>query len=146
MKKIFLLAFIFIAANLHGQFKYSAKFETFAVINNGGGDYEFMQFYNAKFSLKDNSDTVFFYEIEPGIMLKQLSPNITLSVGANVSMVYFRAGIWYLVDITGGGHSGPSVGTSFLPFLSSGIYVHKNIFIEANYLFGLMSLGIGMTL
>jgi hypothetical protein len=146
MKKIFLLAVIFIAANLHGQFKYSVKFEPFAVINNGGGKYEFMQFYNFKFSIKDNSDSVFFYEIEPAIMFNQLSPNITLSIGATVTNVYFRLGIWYLVDIAGGGHLGPSISTSFLPLLSSGVYVHKNIFIEANYLLGLISLGVGMTL
>ncbi len=146
MKKVFLSACVIFSVNSYGQFNYAVKFEPFAVINNGGGKYEFMQFYNAKFSLKDDSDTVFFYEIEPGIMLNQFSPNITLSVGAKTSIVYFRLGFWYLIDIAGGGHSGPSISTSFLPLLSSGVYLSENIFIEANYLIGLISLGAGMSL
>ena len=145
MKKLILFLILFISINSNAQFVYSLKAEPFE-FSKENGKVKAFQFYNLQFSIKGKADTIFFYEIQPGVIFNGITPNIGLFLGGEYSIIYLKAGVLYYISISGGGHSGPSIDGGFLPGIGAGFFVRRNIFIEVSYMLAFATVGIGINL
>lgn len=145
MQKLILFLIVFISINSNAQFVYSLKVEPFA-FNKEDGKLKAFQFYNLQFSIKSKADSVFFYEIQPGVIFNGFTPNIGLYLGSEYSKLYFKAGVLYYLSISGGGHSGQSIDGGFLPGIGAGFFVRRNIFFEVSYMLAFATIGIGINL
>ncbi len=145
MNKIILIAVLFLLSDLDAQIIYSLKTEPLG-IHKENGLYKAFPLYDIQFSFKDRSESKFFYEVQPGIIFNGVTPHLDLFMGGESSIIYFKVGIKFYLPISGGGHSGPSIGSGFLPCLGTGFYLLDNSFIEMNYMIGFASIGLGINL
>jgi hypothetical protein len=145
MKKLIFFIVLLIAINSDAQLIYSLKAEPFG-LNNAEGKIKTFPLLNFQFSIKGKTDSIFFYEVQSGIIANGPMLHLDLYLGGGNSFIYLKVGIVYLISATGGGMSGPSTDSFFLPEVSLGFFVKRNIFIEVNYLFAYTSIGFGVIL
>lgn len=145
MNRVILFLIIFLVTDLDAQLIYSLKTEPFG-LHKEGSNYKAFQLYDLQFSIKGKTDSIFFYEIQPGIIFNGIMPHLDFFIGGEYSVAYFKVGIKYYLSISGGGSSGPSIESGFLPGIGSGFYIMENIFLELNYMIGFATVGIGINL
>lgn len=144
MKKILILTIIFIPVCANAQFRYSLSFDPIG-IHKENETSKIFQLYNLKFSLK-TEDEVFYLELQPGIVLNGIIPHIDFYLGGQYKAFYLKAGVLYYFEISGGGMSGTSVVTGFLPNMSPGIFITEKFFMEAAFNPVFISIGLGYNL
>ena len=131
------------SAKVFGQLKYTLKAEPFGFYSENN-KIELLHYYNLQFSLKELFENKYFYEIQTGIILNGFTPHLDFFIGGKFSIFYLKLGTQLSINISGGGSSGASVDSGFLPFIGAGIYFYKNFFFEINYLLAYSTVGIGI--
>lgn len=141
MKRILFLTIIFIPVCANAQFRYSLSFDPIGLHKQNEAS-KIFQLYNLKFSIKTD-DEVFYLELQPGIVLNGIIPHIDFNLGGQFKAFYLKAGVLYYFEISGGGMSGTSVVTGFLPNISPGIFITEKFFAEGSFNLAFFSIGVG---
>jgi len=142
MRKILYLFLFLTFTSLSAQSKYALSFEP-TVLFNQDGDIQTFGLYNIQFSYMSMQSKSLFFELEPGIVLNGFTPHLNLYLGGSFSIGFIKAGIVKFFDVSSGQASGPDFSSVFLPSLAGGIYLGSKVFIEANFMLAIGTLGIG---
>ena len=142
MKKLLFLFALLTFTSLFAQSKYSISFEPVALFNQDG-DIETFGLYNLQFSYINMQGKSFFIEIQTGVLLDGFTPHLNLYLGGDFTHFFIKAGVTKFFNIAPGQASGPDFGNIFLPSIVTGVYIYKTVFIDTNFMLGILSFGMG---